>query len=126
MSKGTILVAEDDKYYSALYEKKLSDAGYSVIVVDNGQLVLEEAERQTPDLILLDLVMPVMDGFSTIRMLRSDQRFKTTPIIVLTVLGQEEDFKRAKDLGANDYFVKTDIGIDLLLKTIDLYLTKQE
>lgn len=117
-----ILVADDDKFYANVYRVKLANLGYDVTVVGDGDQAIEEARKKKPDLFLLDMVMPIKDGFSTIKSLRQMNDFKTTPIIILSSLSQEEDRKKAMELGANDYWTKTNISISDVGQKIKEYL----
>lgn len=122
-SNKFILVAEDDMFYANVYKVKLAHEGYEVQVVGNGDWVMRSIAEKIPDLILLDLVMPVKDGFETLREIRADDRYKNIPVVVLSNLGQEEDIERAKQTGATDYLIKTNISIQQLLETINKYVT---
>jgi CheY-like chemotaxis protein len=106
MIKKYILVGEDDVFYMNIYRVKLTKLGYDVTIVDDGAKVLEEAKKRKPDMFLLDMIMPVMDGFATIKALRAIPDYKNTPIIIMSSLSQEEDRQKALELGANDYWVK--------------------
>lgn len=122
MDKKYILVAEDDKFYAGVYRRKLTAEGYEVEVVENGQKAIESVKKRKPDLLLLDLIMPVMDGFSTLGELRKDDDSKDMQIVVMSNLGQDEDIKKAKDLGANDYFVKSNYSLQEIIEKIKNYL----
>lgn len=117
-TKKLIIVAEDDLYYANIYKVKLAKEGYEPIVVGNGEWALKFARERKPDLVILDLVMPVKDGFETLKEMRKDENLKYVKVLVLSSLGQEEDIKRAKELGADGYLVKTDIAIADLMKKI--------
>jgi DNA-binding response OmpR family regulator len=104
-----VLVVEDERPMAHALELKLNHSGYEAMAVFNGQEALDELNRQTYDLIILDLVMPVMDGFALLRELQT--RGKKIPVIVASNLSQEEDAKKAKKLGAKDYFVKSNTPI---------------
>lgn len=106
-----ILVAEDDKFYGNIFKTKLTKEGYEVIVAVNGQEALTAAKAKKPDLILCDLIMPVMDGFETLKALKADPVLKTVKVLVLSNLGQDADIEKAKALGADDFFVKADLSI---------------
>lgn len=114
-----VLVVEDDKFYSNILSMRLQKAGNSVTVVDDGQKALEEVSKNKPDLILLDLVMPIKDGFETLEDLYKDPANKKIKVIVLTNLSQEEDKKRALDLGALDYIVKTNLSIQQMVDVVE-------
>lgn len=117
-----ILVAEDDKFFANIYRVRLAQEGYDVKVVENGEEALAAVRERKPDLILLDLIMPVKDGFETLKELKEDPNLKDIKVIVVSVLGQEEDFKRAQELGASGYFVKTDISIHDMVNKLKEYL----
>lgn len=114
-----ILVAEDDKFLSSAYRFKLTKAGFEVQIAGDGAELLKILENYLPDLILLDLVMPVMDGFTALENIRQDVRYKSVPIIVASNLGQKEDIDRTKELGATDFVVKSDMSLDNLIEKIN-------
>lgn len=120
--KKYVLVAEDDKFYANIYKTKLAKEGFEIAVVGDGLQALQLARERKPDLILLDLVMPVKDGFETLREIKSDANLKDVRVIVLSNLGQEEDIKKAKDLGALDYVVKANVSIGEMMSKIKGYL----
>jgi len=113
-----ILVAEDDKFLANAYRVKLAKAGFEVIIASNGEEALKGVETFSPDLILLDLVMPVKDGFETLRELRASVKWKKIPVIITSNLGQKEDIEKGKALGA-DYVVKSDVSLDDLIVKIN-------
>jgi len=116
-----ILVVEDEKPMAKALKLKLSDAGFEAEIAFDGEKALKVLESETFDLILLDLVMPNLDGFGLLAELKA--RAIKTPVIVTTNLGQEEDEKRARELGATDYLVKSDTPIveivDFVKKTLE-------
>jgi len=83
---------------------------------------LKEVNKKSPDLIVLDLVMPLKDGFETLKELKADDRFKNIPVIVVSNLGQEDDIKKAKTLGAIDYFVKANISLNEMVDIVKKHL----
>ena len=113
-----ILVAEDDKFLASAYRVKLSSEGYEIKMASDGQEALDIMETFTPDVILLDLIMPVKDGFSVLEELKKNDKWKNIPVIVASNLGQKEDIDKSMQLGATDYFVKSDMHIDRLNKII--------
>lgn len=123
MDKKTILVVEDDNFYGNIYRTKLSKEGFDVTVVGNGDTAIEFARFKRPDLILLDLILPMKDGFEILKELKADDKLKDIKVIVSSNLGQEEDIKRAKDLGASDYFVKTNLSIQEMVDIVKKYLS---
>jgi CheY-like chemotaxis protein len=106
-----ILIAEDDKFLANAYRLKLTKAGYEVVVAVDGKEALGTLAGFEPDLILLDLVMPKMDGFAVLEQLRKNPAWANIPIIVASNLGQMEDIERAKKLGATDYVLKSDMSM---------------
>lgn len=118
-----ILIAEDDKFLANAYRLKLSKFGYEVILTYDGEETLKCFEKDTPDLIVLDLIMPKTDGFEVLAEIR--KKNTSVPVIVVTNLGQAEDYKKVKELGVSDYAVKTDITLDQLVDKIDEVLAKK-
>ena len=116
-----LLVAEDNKFYSKIYQKRLSKAGLEVIVVDDGQQAIDQVKKRKPKLILTDLVMPVKDGFQVLKEIKADPSFKDIPIIVLSNLNQEKDIAEAKKLGAIQHIVKSDVQITEIVKMVQQY-----
>lgn len=118
----TILVAEDDQMYASVYQNKLSKEGYNVVVVGNGAEAVEKAAELKPNLILMDLIMPEMDGFTALEKIKGNSETRNLKIVVMSNLGQDSDIKRAKDLGAEEYFVKANISIQELVEKVKMYL----
>jgi len=116
--KKFILVAEDDAFYGNVFKTKLAKEGFDVIVTENGKKALEVAKERIPNLMLLDLVMPEMDGFETLQTLKADEKLKGIPVIVLSNLGQDSDVDKAKKLGAKDYFVKSNVSIQKVIEIV--------
>jgi len=121
-TKKYVLVAEDDKFYGNVYKTKLAKEGYDVAVAADGVTALKLARERKPNLILLDLVMPIKDGFETLKELKADSSLKDVKVIVLSNLGQDEDIKKAKALGAVDYVVKANVSIQQMMDMIKKYL----
>lgn len=106
-SKNVILLVEDDKFLRTLLADKLTREGLFVVSAENGQEALVKMkEPPRPQVILLDLLLPILDGFEVLRQMKGDEDLRRMPVIVLSNLGQEEDIRRAKELGAKDYMVK--------------------
>lgn len=120
--KKYVIIAEDDKNYSRIFAAKFAQAGYDVVVVGDGQKALDEIAKRIPDMILLDIIMPVKNGFETLKEIRADKKFDKVKVIVVSSLGQEADMERAKALGATDYFIKADSSLAELMEKIKKYL----
>jgi len=101
-----ILLAEDDPQIARLIQFKLEKEGFRVTWVEDGQQALERVRHEAFDLILLDGMMPHLDGFQTLQALRQDGAFSAIPVVMLTAKGQERDVQKGLDLGASDYIVK--------------------
>jgi DNA-binding response OmpR family regulator len=105
--KGKILIIEDDESVSLMYRTKFIQDGFMVITAGNGARGLEMAIKDRPDIILLDLLMPELDGFSVLKQLKANKGTKNIPVIILTVLSDEESKLKGERLGAIDYIVKS-------------------
>lgn len=117
-----ILIIEDDVILVRMYSKKFEHEGYQVITTYSGGEGLAAAPREKPDLILLDIMMPAMDGFSVIKELRADPVTEKIPIIILTNLGTSEVFiQEARRLGVKDYLIKYKVSAkDVVSKVTSL------
>jgi len=116
MPASHVLIADDDPLLRALLEHKFAAAGYRVSAVADGEAVLRALPDARPDLIVLDAMMPVMDGFETLRRLRFDPAAAGVPVIMLTALRQEAAVLDALELGAADYLSKPFIPDELLAR----------
>ncbi len=105
MSKRVLLV-EDDEMLHTMYTQKFTREGYEVLSAYDGAEGVKVAQEQHPDIILLDIIMPKMDGFAALKKLKKDEATSSIPVILLTNLGQEEDIRKGRELGAVDYFIK--------------------
>lgn len=114
-----VLIIEDDKFLRELAAQKLEKEGFSVAGATNGQEGLDLLESEKPNVIILDLILPGMDGFETLRKIRTESNFKTIPVIILSNLGQEEDIEKAKSLGATDYLIKAHFSFGEIIKKIN-------
>jgi DNA-binding response OmpR family regulator len=109
-------VADDDPLLLSLLEHKLQAAGYNVHAVNDGAEALDAAEAQRPALIILDAMMPVIDGFEALRRLKDDPALRATPVVMLTALKQEEHVVGALKLGAADFLPKPFIPDELVAR----------
>ena len=120
--KTTILTADDDPQLLRLVTRNLELEGYNVIAASDGLQALTQIEQQVPDLVLLDVMMPKMDGFTVCHRVRE---FSTVPIIIVTARGQDQDKVRGLDLGADDYLTKP-FSIDELLARVRAVLRRTQ
>jgi diguanylate cyclase (GGDEF)-like protein len=113
LARRRILVAEDDEISASILVHKLKKEGLDVVRFDNGEKAYEAAMAQPPDLVILDVKMPGLDGFEVLDRLRKDARFAQTAIVMLTSMGQEADVVRGFGLGADDYMLKPFSPVEL-------------
>ncbi len=106
MPKTTVLIIEDDATLAQMYGAKFEAEGYTVLHAGDGQAGLEMAKSERPDAILLDIMMPKVDGFAALKEIRATKALAKTPVVMLTNLAQDEDIEKGRVLGADDYFVK--------------------
>ncbi|HCC22496.1 hypothetical protein A2480_04480 [Candidatus Uhrbacteria bacterium RIFOXYC2_FULL_47_19] len=106
VKKMTVLIVDDDAFLSGIYTTKLEMEGFRVVVARDGEEGLQAAKTEKPSIILLDVLMPKLDGFETLKRLKADSETKSIPVIMLTNLGQKEDIEQAKADGAEDYLIK--------------------
>lgn len=122
-----VLIIEDEKMLAEMYATKFGMDGYETIKAFDGSEGLAKAKETKPDVILLDIIMPKLDGFAVLKELRKDEDFKNTPILLLTNLGQDDDIKKGKSLGADDYFVKSNhTPADVALKVKSMLNKKKK
>lgn len=107
-TKKKVLLVEDEQMLREICSMKLAKDGFDVVAALDGEEALKKVETEIPDIILLDIVLPSIDGFEVLKKIRSNENenISKIPIIMLTNLGQEEDIAKARALGANDYLVK--------------------
>lgn len=106
MDKKRILVVDDEPDLVETLSFRLEASGYEVIKADDGQKGLDKARSEKPDLIILDLMLPKLDGYKVCRMLKFDEVYKNIPIILFTARAQEQDKKMGQDVGADGYITK--------------------
>ncbi len=107
--KKKILVVEDDSMISSMYKTKFAADDFEVFIADNGVIGLELAKKEKPDIIMLDVILPRLDGFSVLEEIKKDPATKNIPVIMLTNLGTEEDKVKGETMGALDYLVKASL-----------------
>ena len=112
----TILICDDNELLVELLSFRLENKGYRVLIARDGAQAVELAEQHLPDAIILDTMMPVMDGQLVLRRLRGQSETAAIPVIMLTARKQQRDIVDAFDLGANDYLVKPFIPEELMMR----------
>ncbi|TSC56660.1 MAG: two-component system, OmpR family, alkaline phosphatase synthesis response regulator PhoP [Parcubacteria group bacterium Gr01-1014_18] len=120
--KVKILLVEDDRMIVEMYHLKFQEEGYDVVIAEDGKMGLAKAIDETPDIILLDVILPEMDGFSVLKCLKNEELCKNIPVILLTNLGQDGDVKRGLQLGAVDYLIKANYTPSQVVARIKSYI----
>jgi CheY-like chemotaxis protein len=117
-----VLIAEDDAFLADIMKRALAERGARVTVVHNGQEAIEALERETPALLLLDLLMPVVDGYGVLEHLRSAR--SGVPVVILSNLSDKMNEEKCQKMGIHGYFVKSDIDEDQLWPLVEQYVKK--
>lgn len=121
-----VLIVDDDEFLLEMYCIKFKESGFLVETAQNGEEALQKAKEVTPDVILLDVVMPKMDGFDVLRNLRKENIASNAIVLVLTNLGQKDDFDRGMKLGATDYIVKAHYTPSEVVKKVESLLANKK
>jgi len=121
MDTKTILLADDEEDIKVVVRLYLESKGYNIVTAFDGLDAIEQVKREKPDLILLDVMMPVMNGYEVAARVRADEASKSIPIVMLSAATHEEAVKKALEAGANDYLMKPFDPV-VLEETIRKYL----
>ena len=116
-----LLLIEDEEFISFLYKRQFEIAGYEVETAKDGLSGLSSIQQNQYDLVLLDIMLPGMNGIDVLKAAKSTESTKSTPIIMLTNLTQEDVMKKAKDLGASDYWIKSENDPHKIIMRINNY-----
>ena len=125
MKKIKIVLIEDDEILSKVIDEELESSGFDVIKSFDGIDGLEVVKDKKPDLILLDLVLPKMHGFDVLSELKDDPSTKDIPVIILTMLGGDEDVKKGISLGAEDYIVKSQHAVGEIIDKVKSFFEEK-
>lgn len=118
MDTKKILIVEDDKFFRDLVSQKISQEGFDVVEAADAKKALEMLPAEKPSLIILDLILPGMDGFEFLETVKGDAKFKDIPVIILSNLGQKEEIEKGITLGAEDFLVKVNFTPDEVAEKI--------
>jgi DNA-binding response OmpR family regulator len=126
MKKQTIMIVEDDSFVMDIYQTKLTLEGFAIIAANNGIEALKKLESGdcNPDLILLDIVMPFVNGLEVLKKIKDNDKWNKIPVILLTNLSQKEEIGQGFVLGAKDYLIKSHFTPSEVLEKIRIYLPK--
>lgn len=118
------MIIEDDMFVMDIYQTKFSLEGFEVISAENGIEALKKIEKENvvPDLMLLDIVMPYMDGLEVLKRLKENKNVSGVPVILLTNLSQKEQVSRGLELGASDYLIKSHFTPSEVMEKVKVYL----
>ncbi|TAJ97066.1 MAG: response regulator [Candidatus Manganitrophaceae bacterium] len=122
--KEKVLIVDDTEFYQKAYKNKLLSAGYITSVANNGVEALKALTVDKPDLILLDLMMPIMDGFKVLQTVKANPNFQNIPVIVFSAKGASEEISKALQAGANDFLVKATTTPNKVVEKIKEVLQK--
>lgn len=122
MDKKTILLVEDDSFVSDIYQTKISSEGFDIMVAENGLEAIKKLEEKIPDLILLDIIMPYMDGIETLKRIKAEEKWKKIPVILLTNLSEKEKIEEALGIGADDYLIKSHFTPSEVISKVNMML----
>jgi DNA-binding response OmpR family regulator len=122
--KEKVLIIEDDRFLRELMVRKLKTENFEVIEAEDGAEGLKKIKEEKPDLVLLDLILPEMDGFEVLEQKRKDEEIKNIPVIILSNLGQKEEIDRGLQLGAKDYLIKAQFSPSEIIEKVKLFLKK--
>ncbi len=120
----TLLLADDEQFIVIAYKDGLERAGYKVVVAHDGEEVLQQLATVSPDLILLDLIMPKMNGFEVLKVLKADPTYADIPVMVLSNLSQPSDEQEAREYGIVDFVVKANASMHELQEKIDGFFAR--
>ncbi len=121
-----ILIVEDDKFLRELIAKKLIKEGYEVEEAIDGEDGVRKAKKIMPDLILLDLILPGIDGFEVLQRIKEDQKTALIPVVILSNLGQKDEIEKGLNLGAVDFLIKAHFTPEEIVEKIKLVLAKNK
>jgi len=124
MNKKKILIVEDDNFVAEVYSTKLLEMGHEVTIAQNGEEGLNALKENEPDLILLDIIMPVMGGIEMLQELKKNEKWKNIPVILLTNVGEKDSIQKVQNLGVQDYLIKSHFTPAEVIEKIDAVLGK--
>ncbi len=117
-SAKKVLVAEDDRFLRRACEMSLRQLGYAVLIAKDGEEALALIKAERPDLVLLDLLMPKVNGLEVLRIMKSTEATRLTPVLVLTNSSRAQDIEEIRELGADGFQVKSDLSLEALSQQV--------
>ncbi|HPX94543.1 MAG TPA: response regulator [Candidatus Moranbacteria bacterium] len=122
--KKIVLIVEDDAFIRDIYSVKFSQEGYQTEIATNGIEALSKLEKIFPDIIILDVVMPHMDGMETLRNIKKNDRLKNIPIIMLTNVSEKEKIDESMEGGVEEYLIKSHFAPSEIVEKVNSLLNK--
>jgi len=123
--KTRILLVEDDRYLSHACRDALALADFEVDTSLDGHTALEKMRRTVPDFVLLDIILPIRNGFEVLEEMRMDEKLKDVPVLIFSNLSQRQDIEKGKSLGAVDFLVKSDYSMKEIIARIKEYAAQE-
>ena len=120
-----ILVIEDDTFLRELIVQKLLKEGYEIVEAVEGEDGIKKVTEENPDIILLDIILPGIDGFEVLKKIKADEKVKDIPVIILSNLGQQDDIDKGIKLGAKDYLIKAEFTPGEIVEKVKGVLEQQ-
>lgn len=121
-----VLIVDDDEFLLEMYALKFKEVGFKVEIAETGREAVDKASEFAPDIILLDIVLPEMDGFEVLQEIRHNKKVPNSFIVMLTNLGQKDDTERSIRLGADDYIVKAHFTPSEVVEKVITLLAKRK
>jgi len=125
-TKTRMLIIEDDTFIMDMYRTKFEMADYEVLMAEDGNKGIKMIKENKPDIVILDVVMPQMDGFEVLKTIKKDSNLKDIPVILLTNLGQKENIEDGLKLGADDYVIKAHFTPEEVVGKVEKVLRKSK
>ena len=113
-----VMMVEDDLFFIDLLGKKLRDGGYTLSFVNDGESAISLLDNNVPDIILLDILLPGIDGYEVAKKIKDNEKYKDIPIIFLTNFGSKENIEKGKALGVKEFLIKSTVTFDEIIEKI--------
>jgi len=123
-NKSKVLIVEDDSFLLGMYSTKFKKEDFQVLIAEDGEKGLRLAGKEKPSIILLDIILPKVDGFEVLEKLKSQKETKDIPVLLLTNLNQQDDSKKGLSLGAEDYLIKAHFMPSEVVNKVKEYIRK--
>jgi DNA-binding response OmpR family regulator len=126
MDKKKILIVEDDNFVAEVYFAKLTEMGYESILAQNGEEGLAALKKDKIDMILLDILMPIMSGMEMLEEIKKNENWKNIPVILLTNVGEKESIQKVREMGVKNYLIKSHFTPAEVIEKIESVFKEKE